>query len=89
MAYRINGGADVLMSRLYYSDGATAQYLNESVTLQLAAGDYVEVRAYGDAGGTSTSYAAQLARLDSGSASGTGTPATNAAALIYAYSTFR
>ena len=66
LAYRVTGGTDVLMNRSLTTTGVgTVDFMPlGGVTLDLAAGDYVELRQYANnASQTTTSYSAQLMRL--------------------------
>lgn len=65
IAYRINGGTDVIIWRDYVTVGAggITHYYNGSVGLDLAAEDYVEVRLYGDAASVTYSCIAEFYKL--------------------------
>lgn len=69
LTYRINGGTDVgsgLNAERYSVTSLTAQ-MEMTVTIDLAGGDYVEVRQWTGIGSTTTTaYSAQLSKLDSG-----------------------
>jgi hypothetical protein len=73
LSYRINGGSDAQPQyrETYASTVGVATYAEMVTVLDLAAGDYVELRQYVNIGSqTAADYWAQLVKLDSGKVGG-------------------